>query len=579
MPIRQLPAVVVNQIAAGEVVERPASVVKEVLENALDAGASRVEILVEGGGVERIEVIDDGSGIPLDELPLAISAHATSKVSALEDLEHIATMGFRGEALASIGSVSRLELRSRPSSEDAGGLIIVDHGDITPAAPTACPPGTRVLISGLFARVPARRKFLKSAQAETTRIRRVVRDLAAANPEVSFKLASGGRVLLDLPAAEARPRIEACLGGDVSARMLEVKADRDGVSVWGLIGRPELARPTAQHQILSLNGRPIVDFRLRHAVREAFRGLIEPGRHPTMAIFLSVSPDRVDVNVHPAKTEVRFRDDRLVYSCIKRAVEATLDAADIVPSVHIPSVDIKPSPVLFGGRSSQERPSQASSSYSADEIRTAIASTPSTPTEPVTIVDAARPVIQVHRMFLVTEDAEGILIIDQHALHERVMFERLLDRIGQANLPSQRLLMPEMVDASAGAIESMESLGPVLSRLGFDVSAAGPGTLAIHAVPSLLSERRVEIGAFVTDLLDRAAELCDMADDETALRDVLDMMACKAAIKAGDDLSERELADLLAMRETIERSSNCPHGRPTTLRLSIEELERRFGRR
>lgn len=298
-----------------------------------------------------------------------------------------------------------------------------------------------------------------------------------------------------------------------------------------------------------------------------------------MAIFLSVPPDRVDVNVHPAKTEVRFRDDRLVYSCIKRAVEATLDAADIVPPVHIPSVDIKPSPVLFGGRSSQAPSSQAASSFSADEIRAAIASTPSTPTEPVTIVDAARPVIQVHRMFLVTEDAEGILIIDQHALHERVMFERLLERIGQANLPSQRLLMPEMVDASADAIESMESLGPVLSRLGFDVSAAGPGTLAIHAVPSLLSERSVEIGAFVTDLLDRAAELCDMADDETALRDVLDMMACKAAIKAGDNLSERELADLLAMRESIERSSNCPHGRPTTLRLSIEELERRFGRR
>ncbi|MCP4757924.1 MAG: DNA mismatch repair endonuclease MutL [Planctomycetes bacterium] len=576
MPIRPLPPVVVNQIAAGEVVERPASVIKEVVENALDAGSTRIEILVEGGGIERMEVVDDGCGIPQDELPLAIASHATSKVAALDDLEHIATMGFRGEALASIGSVARLEIRSRVRGNDVGGVIIVDHGDVGSAEPAACPPGTRVKITDLFGRVPVRRKFLKSAQAETTRIRRVVRDLAAANPDVGFCLVSEGRTLLNFTASDAVSRINAILGKEASSQMLEVDLSRDGVSIWGLAGRPDLARPTAQHQILCLNGRPIVDRSLRFAIREAYRGLIEPSRHPTVALFLGVPPNRVDVNVHPAKTEVRFRDDRLVFSVLKRGLEQSLLKADIVPPLRVSAPETQSGGghrPLFG---SGQR--HAESGLLAEQAREILAEA-SPPNDPVSIVDSARPVIQVHRMFLVTEDADGVLIIDQHALHERVMFERLLERIGSANLPSQRLLVPEMVDASADAIESLESLGAMLTRLGFDVGASGPGMLAIHAVPSLLAERRVDIGRFMVDLLDRAADLRAATDEETALRDVLDMMACKAAIKAGDSLNSRELADLLSMREQVERSSNCPHGRPTTLRISIEELERRFGRR
>jgi DNA mismatch repair protein MutL len=577
MTIRPLPPVVVNQIAAGEVVERPASVVKEVVENALDAGATHIEVLVEGGGVDLMEVIDDGCGIPRAELPLAIASHATSKVAALDDLEHIATMGFRGEALASIGAVARLEVRSRVRAEDAGGVIVVDHGAVEAAQPAACPPGTRVKITNLFGRVPARRKFLKSAQAETTRIRRVVRDLAAANPGVGFRLASGGRTLLEFPAADATTRIHAILGKDASDQMFEVDLSRDGVSVWGLAGRPDLARPTAQHQILCLNGRPITDRSLRFAIREAYRGLIEPSRHPTAALFLGVPPSRVDVNVHPAKTEVRFRDDRLVFSVLKRGLEQALLQADIVPPLRMPAAD---SPRVGGtnrplfGRGEQ----RASAGFVAEQAREAMTAA-APPPERVSVVDAARPAIQVHRMFLVTEDAEGMVIIDQHALHERVMFERLLERIESANLPSQRLLVPDLVDASADAMEALESLRPMLERLGFDVAPSGPGVLGIHAVPSLLAERGVEIGPFMTDLLDRAADLRAAADAETALRDVLDMMACKAAIKAGDSLTDRELADLLSMREKVERSSNCPHGRPTSLRLSIEELERRFGRR
>jgi len=404
----------------------------------------------------------------------------------------------------------------------------------------------------------------------------VVRDLAAANPDVGFRLASEGRTLLDFPASDAVARIHAILGAATSKQMLEVDLNRDGVSVWGLAGRPDLARPTAQHQILCLNGRPIVDRSLRFAIREAYRGLIEPSRHPTVALFLGVPPSRVDVNVHPAKTEVRFRDDRLVFSVLKRGLEQALLKADIVPALRIPAPEV----TSGGGRrplfGSSEQPREPG--FAAETARAVLAETHPV-SDPVSIVDAARPVIQVHRMFLVTEDADGVLIIDQHALHERVMFERLLERIGAANLPSQRLLVPEVIDASADAIEALEGLNNMLTRLGFDVGASGPGTLAIHAVPSLLAERRVDLGPFMIDLLDRAADLRSAADEETALRDVLDMMACKAAIKAGDSLTSRELADLLSMREKVERSSNCPHGRPTTLRLSIEELERRFGRR
>jgi DNA mismatch repair protein MutL len=306
---------------------------------------------------------------------------------------------------------------------------------------------------------------------------------------------------------------------------------------------------------------------------------MEPSRHPTLALFLSVPPDRVDVNVHPAKSEVRFRDDRLVFSLVKRGVEAALQGADIVPRFEM-NQPTSPTPQrerpLFGRT---DTPSPAAGVFDVEAAREAMSAVPDPDHSEVGVIQSARPVVQIHNMFLVTEDATGMLIIDQHALHERVMFERLLARINDASLPSQRLLLPEVVEASPEAIEAMESLEEILTRLGFDVSPTGPSSVAIHAVPSLLAERRVNTRAFMIDLLERAAELRDMTDQETALRDVIDMMACKAAIKAGDALTERELADLLSMREQVERSSNCPHGRPTTLRLSIDELEKRFGRK
>ncbi|MCH2142848.1 MAG: DNA mismatch repair endonuclease MutL [Phycisphaerales bacterium] len=586
MPIRRLAEHVINQIAAGEVVERPASVAKEVIENAIDAGATRIDVRIEGGGIDLLEVLDDGGGMPAHELPLAVAPHATSKVDSAEDLQHIATMGFRGEALASIGSVARLEIRSRIASDDSGSMIVVDHGAVEEVQPVACPTGTRVTMRGLFARVPARRRFLKRPQAETSRVRRVVRDLAVANPEVAFRLVSQERTMLDLPATNQRGRFIAAMGSELTDELLEVDQEREGIRVLGLVGSPATARPTSAHQVICLNGRPLIDRSIRHAIKEAYRGLIESSRHPTVALLLEVPPDRVDVNVHPAKTEVRFRDDRLVYSIVRRGIEAALAKADLTPAMRPTGGDGPWAPpaerALFGPRdrtSTQSKSSPSTQRFDVPAARAAMGTGTQAPEYPVEVIEAAQPVVQIHQTFLVTQDAEGLLIIDQHALHERVMFEKLMDRLDAGPLPSQRLLMPEMVEASSEAIEAVDSIGPLIERLGFDLTAAGPDVVAVHAVPSLLTERRVSIGGFVSDLLERAGELGSMTDTETAAREVLDMMACKAAIKAGDALTHREMADLVSMRERVERSSNCPHGRPTTLRLSIDELERRFGRR
>ncbi len=570
MPIRMLPMHVVNQIAAGEVVERPASVVKELIENALDAGATHVTVDLMDGGLESIRVRDDGDGIVSDELPLAIAPHATSKVETAEDLDGIATMGFRGEALASIGSVSRLEVVSRPRDAAAGARIVADHGDIGSVEAAASPPGTCMTVGRLFARVPARRKFLRTPRAETGRVRRVIRDLAAAHPGVHFVMTSDGVTRLELPAHRTlRDRLVAILGRELADSLIEIEAVRDGVSVTGVVGTPETARPASTHQIICLNGRPITDRAIKQALREAYRGLIEPSRHPVAALFIGVDPSRVDVNVHPAKTEVRLRDERLIFVVIRDAVREALKQHDLVPTMPLPEVTMPPPPrQLFG------------SGLAATERRVAPTPPPQTSHVASVPVDGVRPEVrwmQVHDMWLLVEDEHGVVVVDQHALHERVLFEQVLARIGESPLPAQQLMVPVAVDVDGDAAEVVTALMPLARRLGLDIAPLGPSTLAVHAAPVLLVERRVDIASFVEDLVDRAAAM-QGADDETALRDVVDMMACKAAVKAGDRLSNREIRDLLEQREAIERSTNCPHGRPTSMRLTLDDLERHFGR-
>jgi DNA mismatch repair protein MutL len=603
MPIRLLPRQLVDQIAAGEVVERPASVVKELVENAIDAGARRIEVAVEGGGVDRIAVADDGGGIPPEELPLAVASHATSKITSAEDLAAIGTMGFRGEALASIASVSRLTITSRTASSDAGARIAVEGGVASEVAPAGCPAGTVVEVRQLFFNVPARRKFLRTASTELGRIEEVLESIALCRPDVAFRLVSDGKPRIDLPATgDARRRVLAVLGESVADGLLEVSADAvlEGgapITLWGLVGRPALARGAGRSTRFSLNGRAVLDRTLSHAVKEAFRGLLDQGRTPLAFVAVEIDPSLVDVNVHPAKTEVRFRQPNFVHQCVMRAVRDALRAADLVPAfmlgghshatVHA-GASVAPAHAPAHG-SAQRWPAAAAPQARAGSPGgfEAFAAEAAAAVRPPVVEVAAEPalhanrtarrVMQVHGSYLVVEDAEGILVVDQHALHERAMFEELKARIASAPLESQRMLVPLAVEADPRAAEAIDAAAPLLARLGIELGSMGPRAVAVHAYPTFLLGRGVAPERFVPELLARIAEE-GHADLEAALHRVLDMMACKAAVKAGDRLAPAEIDALLDLRERIERGTACPHGRPTALRISVRDLERNFGR-
>ncbi|NBX31264.1 MAG: DNA mismatch repair endonuclease MutL [Planctomycetes bacterium] len=587
MPIRLLPRQLVDQIAAGEVVERPASVVKELVENAIDAGAQRIEVSVEGGGVDRIVVADDGGGIAADELPLAIASHATSKISSSDDLAAIGTMGFRGEALASIASVSRLSITSRVSGSDAGARIEVDGGVASEVRPAGCPVGTVVEVRQLFHNVPARRKFLRTAGTELGRIEEVLESIALCRPDVAFRLVADGKTRVDLPATtDARRRVLAVLGESIAEGLLEVTADTvlEGgapITLWGLVGRPSLARGSGRALRFALNGRAVLDRTLAHAVKEAFRGLVDPGRTPIAFVAVEMDPSLVDVNVHPAKTEVRFRQPNFVHQCVMRAVRDALRAADLVPSFTLMPHAHSVGPTNHAFPASTATPTDFSS-FAALAVDRALHATP-----PVALVSAApetlhgnrtaRRVMQVHGSYLVVEDAEGILVVDQHALHERGMFEELKARIAASPLESQRMLVPVAIETDPRAVEAIADAGPLLQRLGIELGAVGPRAVLVHAYPTFLLGRGVEPTAFVPGLLAQIAE-DGHADFESALHSVLDMMACKASVKAGDRLSPTEIDALLDLRDRIERGTACPHGRPTALRITMRDLERNFGR-
>lgn len=674
-PIQVLPTLVANQIAAGEVVERPASVVKEVVENALDAGGTRITVELEQGGIELIRVTDDGCGIPAAELHLALAPHATSKIRSSEELEAIATKGFRGEALASIASVSRMSIRSRTAEEDGvvGGAEIACEGvTVQPVKPAGGAVGTVVTVRNLFFNTPARRKFLRTAATEQGRCVDVVRDLALSHPAIGFTVVTDGRRGFDVPPGQSpRERALAVLGEELEEQMLEVSADSaehggmahaGAASLWGLVGTPSIARATASAQHVALNGRIIRDKTIQHAIKEAYRGLIEPGRHPTAVLLIEIDPRLVDVNVHPAKTEVRFRDSSLVHSLVLRTVRDALRRTDLTAGYSAPAYPepVRPAyapgivptsgpgrplpPIHTNGASAAafakafkarfttppdsngrmefttegtettEQGSRSGKENGAGHaapaafngldaqpplatplpLRSSVLSVPSVVNPSLLdIAPTTRP-LQVHNSFLVTQDERGMVIIDQHALHERVMFEKLLDRVvGSADragvpLESQRLLMPAVIPADARRIEALEVCrvdGGLFHRIGLQAEQLGPGTIAVHAFPTFLFDRNVEVEPFVTELLDRAAADgeggCGFSggpSSEQALHEVLDMMACKAAIKAGNALSDHEIAELLAYRDRTERAASCPHGRPTSVRLTIKELEKMFHR-
>ena len=595
MPIRQLPPELVNQIAAGEVIERPANVVKELIENALDAGANRIEVHSEGGGSQLLRITDDGAGITREELSLALAAHATSKIASIDDLESVGTMGFRGEALASIASVSMLRLRSRRHDADEAWVIEAEGGPAGEPQPASGPPGTSLEVRSLFFNVPARRKFLKTDPTEQARISEIVQTIAMANPGCAFTLRLGDRTTLDLPAVDdPRSRVVALLGKELSDELLEVDFEAAGATIWGLAGTPQIAGPTARRQRVFLNGRPIRDKAIQHALREAYRGLVVPGRHPTVVLFIELDPRLVDVNVSPTKSEVRFRDGGAIHQAVRHALKNTLRKHDLVPTLDLdrsgtdPSTGSSSSASGFGGGSgggsSSRGPAREfgsglpSPGFEYQALQSQLAN-PVTPAE--TLMPSIQKdlrILQVHAKYILVEDAEGVLVIDQHALHERVMFEQLKARIGEGDLERQHLLVPDVMEVDESAIESLETLSVMVAKIGFDARPIGPKAISLSAVPSFLLSRNVEPGEFLIEALAFGSEKGRVDDAEALLSEVLDMMACKAAVKAGDRLTQHELEALLAQRDSIERSTNCPHGRPTSLRIPIAELDRRFGR-
>jgi DNA mismatch repair protein MutL len=594
--IHQLSPSLVNRIAAGEVIERPASVVKELVENSIDAGATNILVEIETGGLDLIRVIDDGSGIPPKELPLAFASHATSKLLSDDDLFAIATMGFRGEALASIGSVSHAKIISRVAEARGDGYEITNHGGkISDPQAAAANIGTTIEIRNLFFNVPARRKFLKGPSTEFGHISETLLRCALAKPQISFKLIHNGRIAIDLPATTDEERLLAAWPEEFHEQRLPIDTGDAEIRLRGIIGLPELARPTQKYQHVYLNGRPIRDKFIQHALRESYRGLTEPGRYPAAIVLITMPPRDVDVNVHPTKAEVRFKDSSRIHGLVMSSVREKLLGSELSPRAT-PAIDdaqrqdlqsrlaaffkagttnpSAPVPPLPPGEGRGEGVWQTSR---ADFHSTSPHPNPLPKGEGI-IPSATKSssAIQLHNSYLVAESDDGLIIIDQHALHERIMFEELKSRITRGPLESQQLLIPQTFAASSRQIALLEQIHPLLAKLGIGAIAFGPDSVAVQSFPSFLE--KLDPAEFVSELLERGEqELLDLHEEEL-LHEILDMMACKAAVKAGDPLTAAEIAALLERRELVERSSNCPHGRPTTLRLSLHDLEKQFKR-
>jgi DNA mismatch repair protein MutL len=575
MPIRILPENVAAAIAAGEVVERPASVVKELVENALDAGARRIDVRVDQGGRNLVEVADDGCGIPAAEVTLAVARYATSKLETAEDLTAITSLGFRGEALASIGAVARLELVTRASGEDVGARIIVDGGDTGPPQPTGSPQGTVVRVRDLFFNVPARRSFLKSEATERRRISDLVTRYALAYPNVRFSLVQEGRPSFHSSGGGDPAEVLAAVFGVEAARKMIPLAGGEGapVEVRGYIGEPSVSRANRRELTFFVNGRWVQDARLTAAIGQAYSGLLMVGRHPVAVLLLTLSPEKVDVNVHPAKAEVRFREPEKVFSIVQRVVRSTL-----LGQASPPAIDLG---ARWGGPQFPEMKGEISTDWRILGWGEAeVSSRPQTglvqPVLPSGDVPLLRAVGQVGASYLVAEGPDGVYLVDQHAAHERILFERLMDSHARGDVESQILLEPVTVEMSVKDAGLLTDQLDTLRGLGFDIEDFGGRTYRVRSVPSLLG------GLAPAQALD--AVVAEFEEDETPLLKEtearLAARVCKrASVKAGQVLTLQEQERLLRDLEACRSPRTCPHGRPTMIHLSVEALERQFGRR
>ncbi|GLV27596.1 DNA mismatch repair protein MutL [Sphingobium sp. TomTYG75] len=592
MSIRRLPEHLVNRIAAGEVVERPASALKEIVENALDAGASRIFIRLGGGGLDRIEVSDDGCGMAPDEIALALERHATSKLPD-DAIENVSTLGFRGEALPSIASVARLSIDSRPKGQD-GWNRTVDNGALLSEGPAALPPGTRVTVEQLFARVPARRKFLRSAKAEYAACLDIVRRLAMAHPSVAFTMEHDGRRAVAVQAGEAREeRVAALTDRALAENHVIVSLEREGVCLSGVASLPTYNRGVGDHQFLFVNGRPVRDRLLIGAVRGAYADMLARDRHPVVALFLDVPPLEVDVNVHPAKTEVRFRDPTMIRGMIVSGVRRALDAegfrsvqqADPASLSAWRAEPVSPTPIkalpIFEAASASYMPPTAAF---ADRRPSFFAPPPQARAEPAAApapegtnfpLGVARG--QVARTYIVAEAEDGLVIVDQHAAHERLTLERMRRAMEGQGVAAQALLLPEVVELDEPACDRLETRIDELRDFGLELERFGPSAMLVRAVPAMLGQGDVQ--GLVTDLADDLAAY----DDALSLKERLDLvaatMACHGSVRAGRMLSVTEMNALLREMEITPRSGQCNHGRPTWVKLGHGDIEKLFGRK
>jgi DNA mismatch repair protein MutL len=620
--IRKLDPHLVNQIAAGEVIERPASVVKELIENALDAEASRLEIDVEEGGRKVIRVTDDGVGMDAEDLALAVTSHATSKLLTSDDLDHITTFGFRGEALPSIGSVSQMTVTTRRADVIEGHSVGVDGGRIGPVRVAGSAPGTSVEVRNLFYNIPARRKFLKADATELGHIVDVVARTALAYPQVAIRLRHNGRLVYDLPPGQClRERVSAFYGRDMAESLIEIRHDSAACNLWGLIAAPSQTRTSTRWQFLYINGRYIRDRSLLHAVHEAYRGLVEINRQPVVFLFLTVPHDAVDVNVHPTKIEVRLRHAQQVYHEVLTTLREKLLGTDLTPHVgqslkvagtyaadgeadsgdreqrirqsladflRAPAVGSNQSRFIYSPRSrgmdalpdsaapSDEAPQTPPDAQWPDGKAHAGQSVLGGATDSITAARTPRA-FQLHNTYVVAETEDGMIIVDQHAMHERVLYEELRARLSAGPLESQRLLIPAVVDVTEAEMAFLCRHREALARLGVEFEAFGSRSVGVQAFPAMLGQR-AQPERVLRDLLDWMAENPVQPAVEDLLDELLHRMACRAAVKAGDVLSQDEMQVLLAHRGGDQPSATCPHGRPTSLMLTRDEIERSFKR-
>lgn len=582
MSIRRLPSTLVNRIAAGEVVERPAAALKELVENAIDAGATRIDISLVGGGIERIDVADDGSGMAPSEMALALERHATSKLPD-DVIEAVTTLGFRGEALPSIASVATLTIESRVRGED-GWRLVVDNGLTVDEGPSAIPPGTRVQVEQLFANIPARRKFLRSERAEYAACVDVVRRLAMARPDIGFSMDHGGRRTLMVAGGESGPdRVAALTDRALSQASVGLDFEREGFRLTGVAGLPTFNRGVADHQYLFVNGRPVKDRLLSGAVRGAYADMLARDRHAVVALFLEVPLSEVDVNVHPAKTEVRFRDPALVRGLIVSGLRRALDEAGQerapLPSVAAlvrwqsdPLQPAWPAPAA----SLQGRVWDNRSHFAAPPLlaRAEIADAP-IPERTAHPLGVARG--QIAQTYIVAEAEDGLILVDQHAAHERLVLERMRRAVEDGEVASQALLIPEVVELDESACDRLEARIIDLAAFGLEIERFGAGAVLVRATPAVLGAG--DIQGLVTDLADELAAHGEALSLKERIDAVAGTMACHGSVRAGRVLSVAEMNALLREMEVTPHSGQCNHGRPTWVKLAHGDIEKLFGRK